>query len=370
MTPTLAYAAFSPSTPLAPFSLERRAPGQLDVAMDILYCGVCHSDLHTARNEWHNTVYPSVPGHEIVGRVTAVGELVSKFKVGDIVGVGCMVDSCQRCQPCEAGLEQYCDNGFTGTYNGPEQGTGENTYGGYSSHLVVRESFVLSVSHGEADLAAVAPLLCAGITTYSPLRQWGVGPGDKVGIVGLGGLGHMGVKIAAALGAHVVLFTTSENKREDALRLGAKEVVVSKNREEMAAHAGSFDFILNTVAAPHNLDAFLVLLKLDGTMTLVGAPATPHPSPGVFNLIMKRRRLAGSLIGGIRETQEMLDFCARHGIVSDIEMVRMDEINTAYERMLKSDVKYRFVVDMATLQGGAEAGAQAGQQPTPVQPAI
>ncbi len=345
-----AYAATSPSSPLAPFSFERRSPGQLDVALDILYCGVCHSDLHTARNEWRNTVYPSVPGHEIVGRVTAVGDLVAKFKVGDIVGVGCMVDSCQHCTPCADSLEQYCENGFTGTYNGPEQGTGANTYGGYSSHLVVRESFVLRISHDETDLAAVAPLLCAGITTYSPLRQWKVGPGHKVGIVGLGGLGHMGVKIAAALGAHVVLFTTSANKREDALRLGAKEVVVSKNAGEMAAHVGSFDFILNTVAAPHDLNAFLVLLKLDGTMTLVGAPASPHPPAGVFNLILKRRRLAGSLIGGIRETQEMLDFCAEHGIVSDIESIRMDEIETAYERMLNSDVKYRFVVDMATLK--------------------
>ena len=350
MSHALGYAATSPSTPLAPFSFERRLPGSLDVALDILYCGVCHSDLHTARNEWKNTVYPSVPGHEIVGRVTAVGDLVSKFKVGDMVGVGCMVDSCQHCAPCADGLEQYCDNGFTGTYNGPEQGTGANTYGGYSSHMVVRESFVLRISHDEAGLAAVAPLLCAGITTYSPLRQWKVGPGHKVGIVGLGGLGHMGVKIAAAMGAHVVLFTTSANKRMDALRLGAKEVVVSKNAEEMAAHVGSFDFILNTVAAPHDLDAFLVLLKLDGTMTLVGAPASPHPSPGVFNLIMKRRRLAGSLIGGIRETQEMLDFCAEHGIVSDIESIPMDEIETAYDRMLKSDVKYRFVVDMATLK--------------------
>ena len=289
----------------------------------------------------------------IIGRVTAVGGLVSKFKVGDIAGVGCMVDSCQHCTPCAQGLEQYCDNGFTGTYNGPAQGTGENTYGGYSNSIVVRESFVLRISHAEDHLPAVAPLLCAGITTYSPLRQWRVGPGQKVGIVGLGGLGHMGVKIAAAMGAQVVLFTTSAAKREDALRLGANEVVVSKNNDEMAAHAGSFDFILNTVAAPHDLDAFMVLLKLDGTMTLVGAPASPHPSPGVFNLIMKRRRLAGSLIGGIRETQEMLDFCAQHGIVSDIEMIRMDEIETAYERMLRSDVKYRFVVDMATLKAAA-----------------
>ena len=347
------YAAKSATTPMAPFSFERREPGQLDVAFDILHCGVCHSDLHTVRGEWGNTIYPSVPGHEIVGRVTAVGDLVSKFKVGDLVGVGCMVDSCQHCKPCADGIEQFCENGFTGTYNGPEQGTGATTYGGYSSTMVVRESFALNISHDESQLAAVAPLLCAGITTYSPLHQWGVGPGHKVGIVGLGGLGHMGVKIAAAMGAHVVLFTTSSSKREDALRLGAKEVVVSKNPEEMAAHLGSFDFILNTVAAPHSLDAFLVLLKLDGTMTLVGAPATPHPSPNVFNLIMKRRRLAGSLIGGIKETQEMLDFCAQHKIVSDIEVIRMDEIETAYERMLKGDVKYRFVIDMSTLAAAA-----------------
>ena len=349
MPQVLGYAASSATAQLKPFSFERRATGQLDVALDILYCGVCHSDLHTARNEWGGTVYPVVPGHEIVGRVTAVGDLITKFKVGDLVGVGCMVDSCQHCKPCADGLEQYCDNGFTGTYNGPEQNTGANTYGGYSNHMVVRESFVLHITHPKADLAAVAPLLCAGITTYSPLRQWKVGPGHKVGIVGLGGLGHMGVKIAAAMGAHVVLFTTSNNKRQDAIRMGAKEVVVSKNVDEMAAHVGSFDFILNTVAAPHNLDDFLILLKLDGTMTLVGAPASPHPSPGVFNLIMKRRRLAGSLIGGIGETQEMLDFCAQHGLVSDIETIRMDEIETAYERMLKSDVKYRFVVDMATI---------------------
>ena len=344
------YAAQSATTPLAPYAFERREPGQLDVSLDVLFCGVCHSDLHTARGEWGGTTFPSVPGHEIVGRVTAVGSLVSKFKVGDVVGVGCMVDSCQHCKPCDDGLEQYCENGFTNTYGGPEQGTGATTYGGYSNRMVVRESFVLRIGHDEKDLAAVAPLLCAGITTYSPLHQWGVGPGHKVGIVGLGGLGHMGVKIAAAMGAHVVLFTTSESKRADALRLGAKEVVVSKNASEMKAHRSSFDFILNTVAAPHNLDEFLVLLKLDGTMTLVGAPSSPHPSPGVFNLIMKRRRLAGSLIGGIKETQEMLDFCAQHGIVSDVEHIRMDEIDASYERMLKSDVKYRFVIDMSTLK--------------------
>ncbi|MDB5799227.1 MAG: Mannitol dehydrogenase [Rhodocyclales bacterium] len=344
---TRAYAAQQATAPLAPFSFERRVPGPNDVAIEILFCGVCHSDLHTARNEWHNTIYPSVPGHEIVGRVVAVGDAVKNFKEGDTVGVGCMVDSCQHCATCAEGLEQYCENGFTGTYNGPLFG-GENTYGGYSSSIVVSEKFVLKVSHTD-KLAAVAPLLCAGITTYSPLRQWGVGKGHKVGIVGLGGLGHMGVKIAAAMGAHVVLFTTSPDKKADALRLGAKEVVVSKNEDEMAAHANSFDFILNTVAASHNLDPFIALLKRDATMTLVGAPEFPHPSPGVFGLIMGRKRLAGSLIGGVAETQEMLDFCAQHDIVSDIEMIRMDQINEAYERMLKSDVKYRFVIDMATL---------------------
>ena len=350
-----AYAAQSATTPLAPFSFERREPTARDVAIDILHCGVCHSDLHTVRSEWGQATYPCVPGHEIVGRVKSVGDGVSKFKVGDIVGVGCMVDSCQHCKPCADGLEQYCENGFTGTYDGPEQESRANTLGGYSDFIVVHEKFVLKVSHAEKDLAAVAPLLCAGITTYSPLRQWKVGPGQKVGIVGLGGLGHMGVKIAAAMGAHVVLFTTSPGKTEGALRLGAKEVVVSKDKAQMDAHLNSFDFILNTVAVSHNLDPFLALLKLDGTMTLVGAPATAHPSPGVFGLIMKRRRLAGSLIGGIAETQEMLDFCAEHGIVSDIEPIRMSQINEAYERMLKSDVKYRFVVDMATLQEPAAA---------------
>lgn len=348
MTEVQGYAATNGDSPLAPFRFERRTPGPQDVQIDILYCGVCHSDLHTARNEWNNTLYPSVPGHEIVGRVSAVGPQVSAFKVGDIAGVGCMVDSCQSCASCAEGLEQYCENGFTGTYNGPVAG-GENTYGGYSSKIVVDQKFVLHISHTD-NLAAVAPLLCAGITTYSPLRQWKVGPGQKVGVVGLGGLGHMAVKIANAMGAKVVLFTTSPDKKQDALRLGASEVVVSRNQEEMDAHRDSFDFILNTVAAPHNLDAFMALLKRDATMTLVGAPATPHPSPDVFGLIFRRRRLAGSLIGGIAETQEMLDFCAKHGIVSDVEMIAMDQINEAYERMLKSDVKYRFVIDMSTLQ--------------------
>ncbi|MDG9928217.1 MULTISPECIES: NAD(P)-dependent alcohol dehydrogenase [unclassified Pseudomonas] len=352
MSTTLAYAAQNPQAPMAPFEIQRRAVGPDDVKIDILYCGVCHSDLHTARNEWKNTLYPSVPGHEIIGKVVAVGANVSAFKVGDVAGVGCMVDSCSHCASCAEGLEQYCENGFTGTYNGPVFG-GENTYGGYSDNIVVDQKFVLRIRHAD-NLAAVAPLLCAGITTYSPLRQWKVGPGQKVGVVGLGGLGHMAVKIASAMGAHVVLFTTSPNKRDDALRLGAAEVVVSKNAEEMAAHVNSFDFILNTVAAPHPLDPFLALLKRDATMTLVGAPESPHPSPDVFGLIFKRRRIAGSLIGGIAETQEMLDFCAEHGIVSDIEMIPIQSINQAYERMLRSDVKYRFVIDMASLK---QAGA-------------
>ncbi len=346
------YAARSADQPLAPFAFERRTPGPHDVRIDILYCGVCHSDLHTARDEWQNTLYPSVPGHEIVGRITAVGNAVDGFKIGDIAGVGCMVDSCRQCASCKEGEEQYCEAGFTGTYNGPMFG-GENTYGGYSDHIVVDEKYVLHVRHAEADLAAVAPLLCAGITTYSPLAHWKVGPGQKVGVVGLGGLGHMGVKIARAMGAGVVLFTTSENKRADAMRLGADEVVVSRDPAQMAAQANSLDFILDTVAAQHDLDPFLAALKRDGAMVLVGAPEHPHPAPTVFNLIMKRRTLAGSLIGGIRETQEMLDFCARHGIVADIEMIRMDQIEEGYARMLKGEVKYRFVIDMATLDKAA-----------------
>jgi alcohol dehydrogenase (NADP+) len=343
------YAAQSATSPLAPFAFERRDPGPADVQIDIVYCGVCHSDLHTARSEWPGTRYPCVPGHEIVGRVARVGGQVSKFRTGDLVGVGCLVDSCRVCASCKEGLEQYCENGFTGTYNGPEQGTGNNTYGGYSNRIVVDEKFVLKIRHPEEQLAAVAPLLCAGITTWSPLRKWEVGPGQTVGVVGLGGLGHMGVKLARALGAHVVLFTTSPNKAADAIKLGAHEVVVSTDRKAMAAQRNRFEFILNTVAAPHDLDPFLGMLKRDGSLVLVGAPSTPHSSPGVFNLIFKRRSLAGSLIGGIAETQEMLDFCAKHGIVSDIEMIPIASINDAYERMLKSDVKYRFVIDMATL---------------------
>ena len=349
MSTASGFAAHAADAPMAPFSFQRREPTAHDVAIDILYCGVCHSDLHTARAEWEGTVFPVVPGHEIVGRVTQVGSLVKDFKVGMMVGVGCMVDSCQTCASCAEGLEQYCEKGFTGTYNSPDKHTGGVTYGGYADKIVVDQKFVLHISD-KLDPAGAAPLLCAGITTYSPLRHWKVGPGMKVGIVGLGGLGHMGVKIAHAMGAHVVLFTTSPDKQADALRLGANEVVISKDPKQMAAHADTFDFILNTVAAPHSLDAFLVLLKREGTMTLVGAPASPHPSPQVFNLIMKRRHLAGSLIGGIKETQEMLDFCAEHGITSDIEMIKIQDIDTAYERMLKSDVKYRFVIDMASLK--------------------
>ena len=343
------YAAQSATAPFEPFSFERRAPRPNDVVVAIRFCGVCHSDLHTARSEWGGTQYPCVPGHEIVGEVTAVGDAVTKFAAGDLVGVGCMVDSCLSCSACREGLEQYCENGFTGTYNGPEQGTGANTYGGYSDTIVVREEFVLKIGHEEAALAAVAPLLCAGITTWSPLKHWQAGPGKKVGVVGIGGLGHMGIKLARALGAHVVAFTTSPGKIDDARGLGAHEVVVSRDEAQMDAHATSFDLILNTVAASHDLDAFMRLLKRDGAMVVVGVPAEPHPSPSVGNLIMKRRSLAGSLIGGIAETQEMLDFCAEHGIVSDVEMIAIQGIDAAYERMAKSDVKYRFVIDMASL---------------------
>lgn len=345
-----AYGARAGDKPLESLDIVRRDVGPHDIRIDIAYCGICHSDLHQVRGEWAGTQFPCVPGHEIVGRVAAVGAHVSGFQSGDLVGVGCIVDSCKHCADCDAGLENYCD-GMIGTYNFPTPDAPGWTLGGYSQQIVVHERFVLRVRHPEAQLAAVAPLLCAGITTYSPLRHWQAGPGKKVGIVGIGGLGHMGIKLAHAMGAHVVAFTTSESKREAARELGADEVVVSRNPDEMAAHLQSFDFILDTVAAPHELDAFLVLLKRDGAMTLVGAPATPHPSPNVFNFIMKRRSLAGSMIGGIPETQEMLDFCARHGIVADIEMVRADEINAAYERMLKGDVKYRFVIDNATLAG-------------------
>jgi uncharacterized zinc-type alcohol dehydrogenase-like protein len=345
---THAYGAHASDKPLEPMRISRRAPGAHDVQIDIAYCGICHSDLHQVRSEWAGTLYPCVPGHEIVGRVSAVGAHVNSLRVGDLVGVGCMVDSCKECADCEAGLENYCD-GMVGTYNGPTSDEPGWTLGGYSQHIVVHERYVLRVRHPESQLAAVAPLLCAGITTYSPLRHWKAGPGSKVGVVGIGGLGHMGIKIAHAMGAHVVAFTTSESKRAAARELGADEVVVSRNPGEMAAHAKSFDLIVDTVAAPHDLDALLVLLKRDATLVLVGAPATPHPSPQVFDLIMKRRALAGSMIGGIPETQEMLDFCAEHGIVADIELIRADQINASYERMLRGDVKYRFVIDSATL---------------------
>jgi len=343
-----AYGAHTGDSPLVSLDIERRAPGAHDVQIDIAFCGVCHSDLHTVRGEWAGTLYPCVPGHEIVGRVAALGAHVSGFKVGDLVGVGCLVDSCQHCEECDAGLENYCDN-MVGTYNGKTADAPGHTLGGYAEQIVVHERYVLRVTHPEEQLAAVAPLLCAGITTYSPLRHWQAGPGKTIGIVGIGGLGHMGIKLAHAMGARVVAFTTSESKRAAAEALGADEVVVSTDAAAMARHTQTLDLIINTVAAPHDLDAFLTLLKRDGTMTLVGVPAEPHPAPAVFNLVGKRRTLAGSMIGGIPETQEMLDFCAQHKIVADIEMIRADEINEAYERMLKGDVKYRFVIDSATL---------------------
>jgi uncharacterized zinc-type alcohol dehydrogenase-like protein len=347
MSSTKAYAAAAATSPLAPFSFDRREPTPNDVQIDILFCGVCHSDLHTARGEWGGTTYPCVPGHEIVGRVVKVGAGVKDFKEGDLAAVGCMVDSCRTCENCRDDLEQFCDNGTIFTYNSKDKHTGGVTYGGYSKSIVVDRHFVLRLSD-KLDLAAAAPLLCAGITTYSPMRHWKVEKGQKVGVVGLGGLGHMAVKFAHAFGAEVVLFTTSPGKTEDAKRLGAHEVVVSKNESEMKKQTASFDFIIDTVSAKHDLNAYLTLLKRDGTMTLVGAP--PEPT-GVesFNLILRRRQLAGSLIGGIKETQEMLDFCAERGIVCDIEKIRIDQINEAYERMLKSDVKYRFVIDMASL---------------------
>jgi len=349
--PTQAYAAQSAETPLAPLAIERRAPGPRDVQIDIAFCGVCHSDLHTVRSEWPGTKYPCVPGHEIVGRVSAVGGDAGGFEVGDVVGVGCLVGSCKRCASCDEGLEQYCENGFVATYNGPTADAPGHTLGGYSQRIVVDRDFVLRIRHPHEQLAAVAPLLCAGITTYSPLRRWGVGPGHKVGIVGIGGLGHMGIKLAAAMGAQVVAFTTSPSKRQDALDLGAHEVVVSRDAAAMQAHAGSFHFILDTVAASHDLDAYTGLLRRDGTLCLLGVPAEGHPSPSVFPLVFGRRAIAGSLIGGLPETQEMLDFCAEHGIVSEIEMIDADGIETAYERMLRSDVKYRFVIDIASMGG-------------------
>ena len=349
--PSKAFAARSATSGLGPFSVQRRSPRPEDVQIEILYCGVCHSDLHMVRNEWGAfmpTVYPCVPGHEIVGRAVKVGGKVKNFKEGDLAAVGCMVDSCRKCPSCLAGEEQYCENGMTLTYQSEDKFLGGVTHGGYSDGIVVDEAYVLRVPKG-LDPAGTAPLLCAGITTYSPLRHWNVGKGRKVGIVGLGGLGHMGLKFAKAFGAHVALFTTSPHKAADAVRLGADEVIVSTDSAAMQKHAGSFDFILDAVSADHDLNAYLQLLRLNGTMTLVGAPSKPL-AVASFGLIIKRRQLAGSAIGGIRETQEMLDFCGEKGITADIELIRIQQINEAYERLLKSDVKYRFVVDMASLR--------------------
>jgi uncharacterized zinc-type alcohol dehydrogenase-like protein len=342
------FAATSAGEPLAPFSFNRRDVGETDIQIKIAFCGVCHSDLHTARNEWKNSVFPCVPGHEIVGHVTAVGAGVSGFKTGDIVGVGCMVDSCRTCPSCIEGLEQYCDKGFTGTYNAPEKAIGGMTFGGYADAIVVDQAFVLRIPEG-MDLAGTAPLLCAGITTFSPLRHWGAGPGKKVGVIGLGGLGHMAVKLSHAMGAETVLFTTSPSKVADGKRLGADSVVISHDQAAMAEHAESFDLFIDTVAATHDLSPYFNLLKREGTMVQVGAPAEPLPI-AVFSLIFKRRNFAGSLIGGIAETQEMLDFCAAHKIVADVEVIPIQRINEAYERMLKSEVKYRFSIDMESLK--------------------
>ena len=334
--------------PLQLMDIQRRETQDRDVEIEILYCGICHSDLHSARNEWRGTMYPIVPGHEIVGKVTKVGAKVTKFKVGELAAVGCLVDSCRECEHCKHGLEQFCIPGHTQTFNSPDKVIGGHTFGGYSQSIVVDQDFVLRVPEN-LDLAATAPLLCAGITTYSPLKHWQVGPGKKVGIIGLGGLGHMGIKIAKAMGAHVVVFTTSVSKTEDAKRLGADEVVLSSDDAQMKKHAGSLHFILDAVSAQHNIDAYLNLLKVDGTMVLVGAPMEPLPVTS-FSLIMGRRSFAGSLIGGLAETQEMLDFCSKHNIVSDIELITVDQVNDAYERLLKGDVKYRFVIDMASLK--------------------
>lgn len=345
---TKSYAANAATSPLAPFSFDRRDPGERDVQIEILFCGVCHSDVHTVRNEWHGTTYPCVPGHEIIGRVIKVGAKVKKFKAGDIAGVGCLVDSCRVCEGCKDDLEQFCEEGAIFTYNSPDKHSGGLTYGGYSESIVVDEAFVLQVPKN-LDLAATAPLLCAGITTYSPLRHFGVTKGQKVGVVGLGGLGHMGVKLAKAMGAHVVVFTTSLNKVEDALRLGADEVVHSKDESAMKKHLNSCHFILDTVAAKHDINAYLVLLRRDGNLTQVGVPSEPL-AVDVSNLIFGRRNFSGSLIGGLKETQEMLDFCGEHNITSDIELIPIQKINEAYDRLVKSDVKYRFVIDMASLK--------------------
>jgi uncharacterized zinc-type alcohol dehydrogenase-like protein len=348
MFSTKAYAAQSANSPLAPYSFDRRDPLADDVQIDIEFCGVCHSDLHTARSEWGPTKYPCVPGHEIVGRVAKVGSNVKNFREGDLAAIGCLVDSCGECENCREDLEQFCERGATFTYNSEDKHTGGHTFGGYSKSIVVDQDFVLRVPKN-LDLAATAPLLCAGITTYSPLRQWKVGKGQTIGVVGLGGLGHMAVKFAHAFGAHVVLFTTSPGKKEDALKLGADEVVISKDEDEMKKRMRTFHFVIDAVSAQHELQPYLDLLRRDGTLVLVGVPPKPLPV-AAFDLIVPRRKLAGSLIGGIAETQEMLDYCGEKGIVCDIEKIAINQINEAYERMLKSDVKYRFVIDMATLR--------------------
>jgi len=343
------YAAHDSHSPLVPFTFERRAPGVNDVVIDILYTGVCHSDLHQTQDDWGGSLYPMVPGHEIIGRVTQVGDGVHKFKVGDLAGVGCMVDSCRHCSACREDLEVYCEEGVTVTYNGKERGGERLTFGGYSDIIVVDEHFVAKVSP-KLDLKAVAPLLCAGITTYSPLRHWKVGPGQKVGVIGLGGLGHMGVKFAKALGATVVMITTSPDKGKDAQRLGADEVLISTDAAAMQAHGNSFDFLLNTIPVSHDINPYLALLRRDRTMTMVGVLTQLDPPPSGINLIMGRKSVAGSAIGGMKETQEMMDFCAEHNIVSDVEMIAIQDINQAYERLVKNDVKYRFVIDMASLK--------------------
>jgi len=348
-TAVKAFGTEAAEAPLNQMDINRREPTPHDVEIEILFCGVCHSDLHTAKSEWGPSMYPCVPGHEIVGKVVNVGGHVSKFKVGDTVGIGCMVDSCRECQYCKEGLEQYCEPGMTGTYNSPDKHIpGSPTFGGYSESIVVDENYVLRIPEN-MDLAAAAPLLCAGITTYSPLHHWNVGPGKKVGVVGIGGLGHMGIKIAKAMGAHVVAFTTSESKFAEAKRLGADEVVLSKDEEQMKAFSGQLHFILDAVSAEHDINAYLNLLRVDGSLALVGAPEHPLPV-AAFSLITGRKSFAGSMIGGIAETQEMLDFCGEHNITADIEMIDIQKINEAYERLLKGDVKYRFVIDMASLK--------------------
>lgn len=350
MIQAVGYAAKDATSPLRPFKFERTVPGPDEVQIDILYCGVCHSDLHQVRNEWHNTVYPCLPGHEIVGRVTKVGSNVTTFKEGDLAGVGCMIDSCQQCEPCRAGEEQYCEGpkGWTATYNGPQKPDGTNTFGGYSNNIIVKENFVLKVPEN-LDLHAVPPLMCAGVTTYSPLRHWGISAGDKVGIVGLGGLGHMAVKLAKAMGAHVVVFTTSPEKEKDARRFGAEDVVISTDQEAMQKYASSFDFILSTIPTKHDLNPYVQLLKRDAALVLVGALEPLEPIDN-SQVAFHRRSVAGSLIGGIAETQEVLDFCAEHGIVSDVEIIPIQKINDAFERMNQGDVKYRFVIDTASLK--------------------